>query len=562
VDLKPIDVAKLDVPSRLPNLRRDIHVFVDYVRTREVKRSHRGNNLSKADAKRLANLMSDVAAAAQVDEEGRSRWIDFVDDVALDLGFVRYDTEGKYAGYTSSEPSFPDNYIEFQRQPYEKFLAAKAAKQESTLMELLLNRPRTRTNEFYSASVLGRLDGFSRRGSATGVMPTLDFGAIRRFLLRLLAECPAGQWLSTSSLVVYLKQHHRYFLIPAKPRFKHQWEEQYGRYGNFYESAKQWGDGTIVQERDEDAFERVEGRYVERFLEGIPLLLGYADVAYGSESAKAIYPSMGLLKAFRVSERLRRALEGKVPEPQVTVTPSFDVHVQAEVYPARVLSQLAPLCEVVSEGTATVLKLSKQNVAAARAADPKLDPAGVLRALTGRDLPANVARELSAWSEHGEKFVLYTNCCLLEAGEDLPAADPFTVDRLASGARIVHSPDKLFDELERRELMPLRVKHGNKAFSPMPKGASTCFPKAAAAGDKRRAPKTRVTLTRITRVQLVCPDRDFLEKLHGLLLKAKCPAELDRQNLTVTYSRQYESEVSDALRRLKGEYQVEVEDVA
>jgi hypothetical protein len=177
-------------------------------------------------------------------------------------------------------------------------------------------------------------------------------------------------------------------------------------------------------------------------------------------------------------------------------------------------------------------------------------------------LPANVARELSAWSEHGEKFVLYTNCCLLEAGEDLPAADPFTVDRLASGARIVHSPDKLFDELERRELMPLRVKHGNKAFSPMPKGASTCFPKAAAAGDKRRAPKTRVTLTRITRVQLVCPDRDFLEKLHGLLLKAKCPAELDRQNLTVTYSRQYESEVSDALRRLKGEYQVEVEDVA
>ena len=223
------------------------------------------------------------------------------------------------------------------------------------------------------------------------------------------------------------------------------------------------------------------------------------------------------------------------------MTPNFDVHVQAETYPAGVLSKLAPLCEMVSEGTSIVLKLNKQKVAAARAANPKLDAAGLLQTLSGGELPANVARELSSWSEHGEKFVLFAECSLLEADEDLPAADPFTVERLAPGIRIVRSPGKLFDELERQELMPLRVKHGGQAFSPLPKDARTCFPKASAAREKPRLPKTRVTLTRVTRVQLVCPDREFLDKLHRLLAEGKCPAEMDRKNLMLTYSKQYES---------------------
>ena len=94
MEIEPIDVARLDVPTRLPDLRRDLHVFVEYVRDREVKRSHRGNSLSKADAKRLAKLMSDADAAEEVDETGSSAWVDFVDDVALKLGFVHYDTEG------------------------------------------------------------------------------------------------------------------------------------------------------------------------------------------------------------------------------------------------------------------------------------------------------------------------------------------------------------------------------------------------------------------------------------------------------------------------------------
>ncbi len=561
MNLESIDVASLDVVTQLPDLRRDLHVFVDYVRGREVKRSHRGNALSKADSKRLARLLSDPDAVQDVDETGSSAWLDFVDGVALRLGFVHYDTKGEYAGYSSQEPSFPDNFIQFREKPYEQFLAAKAAKQEATLLEMLVHQRQGSASEFYLPVVQGRLDGFSHWGAGIGVMPTLDFLAVRRFLLGLLAECPGHQWLSTASLVEHLKQHHRYFLIPAKPRYKHEYEASYGRYGNFHESKETWGHEIDIKESDPDGFERVEGRYVERFLEGIPLLLRYVDVAYVRDPPKGIHPSLGWLKAFRVSDLLRRALEGRIAEPRVVVNPNFEVHVIAETYPAGVLARLAPLCEVVSQGTSSVLKLTKQKVAAARAVSPDLDAAGVLRALCG-ELPANIVHELSDWSEHGEKFALYESCAVLEADEDLPAADPFTIERVAAGIRLVHSPDKLFDDLERRELIPVRIKHGNQDFAPLPKSARTRFPKGSAAREKPREPKPHVTLTRITRVQLVCPDRELLDRLHRLLLDSQCPTEIDRPNLTLTYSKQYESAVANAIRQLKTEYRIEIEDIS
>ncbi len=518
--------------------------------------------MSKTDAKRLARLLSDPEAEREVDEDGASAWIEFVDDVALRLGFIHYDTKGQYAGYTSHEPSFPDNYIEFLAKPYDQFLAATAAKQESTLRELLVGQGQGGASEFYSQSLLGRLDRFSPWGSALGVMPTLDFPAIRRFLLGLLAQCPTDQWLSTSALVEQLKKHHRYFLIPKQPRFKNERDAGSGRYGNFHESKDPYGHEINIRDSDPDGFERVEGRYVERFLEDIPLVLRYVDVAYAQKPLTPIHPSIGQLQAFRVSDRLRRALAGRIDEPRVTVSPNFDVHVIAETYPAGVLAQLLPLCELVSEGTSIVLKLTKQKVAAARAASPDLDATGVLRALVGGELPANIVHELSAWSSHGEKFVLYVNCPVLETDQEQPAADPFTIERVAAGIRLVRSPDKLFDALERQELMPIRIKHGDEAFAPAPRKARTQFPKGSAGQAKPREPKPRVTLTRMTRVQLVFPDRELLNKLHEMLVKCQCPAEIDRPNLTLTYFKHDESAVTNAIRQLKTEYQIEIKDLS
>ena len=170
------------------------------------------------------------------------------------------------------------------------------------------------------------------------------------------------------------------------------------------------------------------------------------------------------------------------------MTPNFDVHVIAETYPAGVLAQLAPICEMVSQGTSVVLRLTKQKVAAARADSPDLDAARLLRGLCGGELPANVGHELAAWSQHGEKFALYVNCSVLEGEQDSPAADLFTVERVAEGIRLVRSPDKLFHELERRELMPVRIKHGDQAFAPLPKARRPVFRKDRRVGRSRVSP--------------------------------------------------------------------------
>ena len=198
------NTSKLDLVTARPDLRRDLHVFVAYVEEREVKRGHRDNALSKTDARRLAKLLSDRDAESEVQEDGNSTWVDSVDRFAQQLGLVHYDMEGIYVGYTSQAPSFPDNYIQVDAKAYGKLSAMNLARQEKHLLEAMLEDNQGGGSEFFSTQVLGRLNGFNTWGSGTAVVPMLDFAAIRRFLLDLLARCPTGEWLSVASLVEYL----------------------------------------------------------------------------------------------------------------------------------------------------------------------------------------------------------------------------------------------------------------------------------------------------------------------------------------------------------------------
>ena len=59
MNLKQIDVNGLKVFINHCDARKDLHVFMDYVGNRSVKRSNRENNLSKMDARRLSRLISD-----------------------------------------------------------------------------------------------------------------------------------------------------------------------------------------------------------------------------------------------------------------------------------------------------------------------------------------------------------------------------------------------------------------------------------------------------------------------------------------------------------------------
>jgi hypothetical protein len=556
------DIAKLEVAASRPDLRRDLHTFIAYVSPRDVKRGHRDNSIAKTDSRRLVKLLSDPAAEVELEETGNSWWLNIVDRIALQLGLVQYDTNGIYAGYSSQEPSFPDNFIKFDEQAYGKLLSLSVAKQERVLLDRLLEYGQGNGSELFSSPFgFGRLSRFSHRGSATGVVPMLDFTAIRRSLLKVLAACPTGEWLSVASLVEYLKTKDRYFLIPKKPQFKDKWSAGKGRYQNFRESAKSsWDDEIQINDTDADAFERVEGRYIEQFLEGLPHLLGYVEVAYGSPKNENLFPSLGVLQAFRVSERLQRVLAGTIAEPTLRVTPSFDAYLQSELYPARAIRDLQRVCEHVTQDTTNVFHLERQRVAAACASDPSLNVVALLESLSPEPLPANVRRELEDWAAHGDKFVLYLGYSLLETNKQEADIEKFRVENVSPGVDIVRSSDRLFTELERQQLAPLRVKHGEQAFSPLPDKTRSAFPSKAKAIKKKREAKTKVTLMRVTSVQLLCPDREFLERLQQLLTDVCCPVEADRTRLALSYSRQFEPEVTKAIRALKGEYEVKISD--
>jgi len=138
-NLTPANINKLSVFSNQHDLRHDLHAYVEYIQDRDVKRLHRSNELNRADSKRLAKLMSDPYIIKEVEQNGYSKWINYVDMLAYVCEFVKYDTEGIYVGYTSSEPSFPDNYIDINAKEYEEFIDLPLLEQEHKLLDPLIN---------------------------------------------------------------------------------------------------------------------------------------------------------------------------------------------------------------------------------------------------------------------------------------------------------------------------------------------------------------------------------------------------------------------------------------
>jgi hypothetical protein len=568
-NLTPTNIEEDSVYSNPFDVRHDVHAFIGYVQDNEIKRSHRSNELSAADTKRLAKLMSHSSAIEELKISGVSSWVNYVDELALLLKFVKYDTEGRYAGYSSSEPSFSDNYIKFDAKRYEEFIDLPLIEQEKKLQDILQKNYIDGNNEFYVTGVLGRLTGFPTWGSRTGIIPGLDFAGPRRFLIDILQYCKAGVWYTTSSLIQYLKKHHPFFLIPQKPKYEYKHDAEKGRYGNFYEKTEKWGDGTHVPERDADAFERVEGRYVERFLEGLPLNLGYIEVAYSRKEYKGTMPEMGQLLAFRINDKFLRVINGEIKEPRVIVQPNFEIHVESELYPARILSQLTKFADVVAKDRTSILKLQKKKVLTQLSQREGLDVIKLLENMSGKELSQNVRIELEEWAGVSEAFTLYENVVLLEGEKELADIDQFTIESISPAMRIVHSPDRLFKHLEEKELIPLQIKHHSSAFVPLPEGAHTVFPKQEPGVSKSKAvekakakTKKPVTIKREVQITYRFLAKEFMEEFHKGLIAARCPVAVDWSKLTLSFASQYEPEVKKVSKALNQDYTIKIEDVA
>jgi len=568
MNLETCTVAHLNVYSNPHNLRRDIHAFVDYVNQRGVKRSYRNNQLPKADAKRIAKLMSHPDCLQQIEEEegNFSWWINEVDSLARRLGFINYDIKGEYAGHTSSQPSYRDNYIEYKAKAYGAFLALPLLEQEKRLLALL--RDDASHKEFFHRHLQSSLNSFPSWGMATNVIPLLDFPKIRRFLFDLLAGLDSRKWYTTVSLIRYLKEAHPYFLIPPEEKLprRDRWNRPIDmkRYGNFYEYEKSeyYHDRNAIPDDAPDGFERVEGRFIERFLEGIPLTLGYVDVAYDPKPYQGVMPEQGTLQAFRVQGRFQQLMRNEEITPKVTILPNFEIHIESLFYAPGLMHQLQPFASVVTEDKVSILKLEKQQVKAALAADDSLELIPFLQKLTSRPLPQNVLIELEEWVGQADLFMLYSDFALLEGDRRLPETKEFVVEQISPQLRLIRQPDKLFHALEQAERVPLSVRHADNRLAALPAKARTIFPKQKVVKVKpKRKVKQHITLRRETRLTLYAPTDAFYEQLRAELLKRRCIIEADQAKRAITYARAYQPQVDAAIKALRQTYIIKFEDV-
>jgi hypothetical protein len=495
-----------------------------------------------------------------VREDGDTRWIDFIDRLNLKLDFIDYVTKGIYAGYSSTTESYPDNYIEFVDDTYDQYLNQSLQEQENQIIQALVDEADPCLSEFFSGHPLSILNGFSRFGCATGMVKKINFPKIRTYLLELIANCRVGVWYHTASLIAYLKNHNPFFLISDKIPFKKS-EYTKDRYHNFHEATPEDHYArSPIRENSKDRFERVEGRFVERFLEGIPLALGYVDVAYTDEK-DTVYPSINKLQAFRITDRGACALNQAIKEADITLLPNYEIHIDSLFYPARRLNRLLGLCDVVQEDTHTVLKLAKNKVIKQHAADTGLNVIDLFKELGIRAVPANVEKELVAWAGHADNFVVYQGFGLLEGKMDKDTADRFAAVSIAADTHIVREPQKLFNHLELSQKVPAYVKHSDFSFKSLGDTVQSKF--AAKKRTKKPGPrkKRRFTLKRTVHLILEFPDKAMFEAFTNALLDKGYTLDTNKQARTVSYSQKDETIIKDVLNSLKKDFPAVIKNV-
>ncbi len=571
MELQTLDPKPLRVFSNDRDLLRDLFTYLDYISEHSIKRMTRTNEIPRANSVHIAKLLGDPELVKAAQETGGTQWIDFIDTLAWDLRLVSYDIKGEYRGYTSSEPSFIENFIVANSSNFDKFLALPPMAQEKRILDTLIHARShseynsSGNNEFYQVSILGELDAFYPWGAATGIMPMLKFPEIRMFLLEVLKNCPAGQWFSTESLIAYLKANHPYFLIPQTAPQKDKWGNPINRYGNFYEGKERWvHNDKAIPDDARDGFERVEGRYVERFLEHIPLIMRFVDVAYDPQPYTGPLPSRGMLKAFRISERFLHLMSGEESTPKVTVQPNFDVVIEADFYPAKVIRQVAALGEQMSSpdgghgAYVGVFQLKKIAVAAAQIKTPDLDVISLLKTLSGRDLPPNVQIELDEWAGHADQFTLYDGFALLETNDVPLEAEKFIVERITPALYLVRSPEKVYAMLETLGHVPIRVQHPVGQLARVAESAASLFPKESALVNVPQ-PAREVMVGRVVTIGYQFPDVESFDAIKKMLAELRCPFQSDPATRIVSIQQKEQGKFDEAVQKLAGEYVFEVD---
>ncbi len=553
------------------NIRKDLLNFIDYVEEREVKRSHRENQIMKGDLKRLAKRLTIPGCLLDTETEDGD-WSHFICNIARTLNLVDYDVKGSYAGYSSSEPSFPDNYIEVNTKSVEDYLLLSSLEKEKRIMaNMITHDPR----EFYSRSLLGKPFGrFDITGSGVNVSSKMDYSKVRKRLFEILADYDPGKTIPFGDFINKIKTEEPNLILDRKfrPKFK---KTPYGDnrdrnqlYYCFYESKNDRSfDRIEIHESEANGFERVEGRYLAFFLEEIPYLMHCVQIEYNDHYQSDIRPPLpSYIKSFTITGKLQFLIKNNYPElghVKFTLTPDYKLFVESFLYPDRELRMLEPYTkELSSEQNLTVLSLDRKKTVSNLAENPQLtDVLDILLSL-GINVPENIKIELKEWSRSADKLIVYENVALLEMRskhtkdkEDvLNQLSPYLVDKGTKSFAVIKKAKTVFSILQKMELVPALVSHTNKSISVSGKKSnSKAMPKTSAKALKK------VSLEERPFIALHSNDKSFLAKLNKALIEVGIPHVIkDQSSGYILIPEGDRKKIHQAIRKLNKEFDITI----
>jgi len=487
-----------DDPSNLSpddfNVRRDLFAFMEYVAKRGIQRSHRANEIPPGDRKRLTKILG-VPRLLLDTEEDLGTWAEWICALARQMGFVSYDIKGQYLGYSSQEPSFPENHIEIDRAGWETFLALPSSAKERKIVAVLVKHNK---NEFYEPSLLGTQGRFDGSGSAVGAASRMNLPHVRKRLLEILGTYTPGQPVPFGDFVGRIRSEEPNLIIdhlrkpekpdaplpnrkgafvppvdarPPRPVYEYLHEIAMNEEKGIWH--QDWSKRKEIGAHEPNSFMRVEGRYLAYFLEEIPLLMHFVRLEYGKDetSSRISPPLPDFIHSFTVSDKLASVLnpnDTHLDRVNVTITPDFKVIVDAPLYPDRELAVLAPYTEIKSaDKHITILTLGRNKTVETLTANPKTKPIShALRELVST-IPQNVAADILEWTNHAEKLAVYENAGLLEIRDDRPEAYRATLTALGAAINrtispkiyLLENPEKVYRRLEQLEQVPGRIPH-------------------------------------------------------------------------------------------------------
>ncbi|MBI4816213.1 MAG: hypothetical protein HY791_08145 [Deltaproteobacteria bacterium] len=563
----------ITLPAGVVNLRRDLHLFVSFVRPEGLKRSHRGNTIPKGPALKLAKILSWAGEADAVDENDRGSWSNFVSFVARDLGLVTFEVEGKYLGYSSSAPSFPDNVIEVVEPRVTSWLASSPSAKERSILDSLIRR---KGNEFFQHATLVAGERFDSAGCAIGPASRMDLARIRDRLLGILCELPTNVWLPIATLIDHVRATAPHLILdPALRKVPlEDWQLRQKKrglqidekvddlYWNFREfpserGGRVWGKEIQLTEKSSDGFRRVEGRFLQYFLQEIPYLCGFVDLALEPRHRESISLPLNAVAAFRLTPRLKQVVrrEPSLDEVSVTFLPNFEVLVVAQSWPDRELATLSPFTKLMKEdGPTHMLRLDQKSIVAFVAKNPNAPSVkSTLQSLSQKPLPTNVASELDAWSGHAQKLTIFDQLALIElrgpSSVELRAElGSLAADDGMGRFVLATDPERAISVLEQRLRVPRTVTHTEDRYhADWDSEAGSDRKKAKSKPEPK--PKRQATLTTEDLIGCRSDDPELLRALQKALVAAGRSCWLVEGELLVVSAADL-SQVRATLRKL------------